>query len=283
MSHVKFSRKLGMKDKIGFDFMAKSNSHCLYQLGAFYHGYCSKFYLHSSSKIYEANKFYRGGNLALNVTLTNYFLMLLSLIKESGNKNKIVIIGAHLWQIIMLTPILCFSSVQVHLHGQASGLFRRNTLKYYAWKILAYKFDLVVSNPAWDGPNFVRQINNVHLLKYEPRFIDNFSKNKVLIYRAAGFGAKVEKNIFKSLANLGFEIIIPERNDNSLISFEEINKVLNSVEFIFFDSSNGYYFFSPSGRISDAINYSLKILVSSKDYYGIQILKKYNANFLVFE
>ncbi len=259
------------------DLMAKGESHCLYHLGAIKKHSGAQVFLHSSSAIVEANSWYAGANLDIsNVTLLEKSRMLKVLIGAILAQKKVVLLGAHLWQLIMLIPLLLINrKVEVHLHGQAFAL-KRKGVKYFLWRILAFLTDLRVSNPAWRGPDFVKIVDNYNYINH-----GSFPKDGeegVLYYSAIFKSPSTLSNIREKIERLGKTFIYP--NSSELISYKYLNELLRQVGYLYFESTDDYYHYSPSGRISDALNYSLQVVVLKEDNTSKEVLAAYKVEYI---
>lgn len=256
--------------------MAKRSSHCLYHLGIIKRYNINSFYLHYSSVLVEANKFYRGANFDLSrVIFTNNINIYSSLLLNIFKNKSILIAGLHLWQAILLSPFFILNrSVEIHLHGQAHAL-KKIGFKYIAWKILSFFTSLKISNPCWERPIFVQKINNLNIINNLIKKIKT-NNNKVIYYTA------VDKKI------INFTSIKKRMTENNLVievlpvnlSYEYLNFKLDEVNYLYFESIDDYYLFSPSGRISDAINYNLKLVLKNEDELSKLIAVKYGIEFI---
>jgi hypothetical protein len=65
------------------------------------------------------------------------------------------------------------------------------------------------------------------------------------------------------------------------LSHELLNDFLSNSSFLYFECVDDYYLYSPSGRISDALNYGLKLVLRSEDELGIRVAKHYGIEFIL--
>lgn len=255
--------------------MAKGDSHCCHHLGIvkYYPNY--HLFVHNSSNLKIANMYYNGANLDLkNVSYLNQFFLYFYSIKAIILKKNIIFSGLHLRQAVFLLPFLIIGNkITIHLHGQSHGL-KDNFLKIYLWKFISYYSKLEIGNPAWAGPSFVKVIKNINVLHNPKTSINN---NKVLFYSKNGIEPKnieLLRNIFIS-NNL--ELILMEPH----VSYKILDSYLRSVSYIYIDFCQDYYLYSPSGHISDAINYGLKIILNKSDFFNISVIKNYPVKYIL--
>jgi hypothetical protein len=258
------------------DLMAKNNAHCLYHLGILYHFQNAKLYLHSSSNLVIAYLHYRNQlNSLSRVSYISSFNLYMKACKELLLRKPIVFTGLHLRQIILLLPLIIFNkNTTIHLHGQAFAL-KKKRLKYLIWKIISYFSKLEVSNPAWKGPSFISKIANINQL-VDIKYIES-KNNKVVFYSAIGKSLNEIGNLRKRFNENQLELHILDK----AVSYQDLNITLKSSGYIYFESTDDYYFYSPSGRISDAINYGLKLVLRKEDQISISVAKCYHAKYIL--
>lgn len=264
------------KSLIIFDLMAKNAEHCLYHLGAVKYYTGATICLHETSSLREANSHYRGAQLNLNnVRYTDsknlFFNACISLI----SRRLVLFIGLHLWQVCVLFPLIVLNGkCTIHLHGQAYAL-QKKSLKYYIWRLVSKFSNLEISNPAWSGPAFIRKRNNIHQLNiYTPM---NNKNSTVIYYSAIGKKPADLCSLKIRLAQHSLDLQIVQQG----ISYEALDVLLSNSSYLFLESTDDYYLYSPSGRISDALNYGLSLVLKKEDTVSIAVAKHYSVDFLV--
>jgi len=255
--------------------MARRASHCLYHLGTLRNFPNVKINLHKSSVLPDANTYYRGGGIDLSrVFFKNTISLYCNACIHLLSRRPTLLIGVHLWQASLLIPLLAYNgTVVIHLHGQAHAL-RKKGAKYYIWLAISHFATLQVSNPAWQGPIFVQKINNINVLG-NPTSAKEENK-KVIYYTATG---KIPKNITEldermRLNDLEFEYVLQG------INYLQLNDLLSNANYMYFESNDDYYYFSPSGRISDALNYGITLVLLQEDTVSIAVARYYCAEFI---
>lgn len=234
-----------MKDLV-VDLMASNDSHCLYHIGYSYKNSDSVLFLHKSSSFSEAAD-------AFEVTLeepryVSYFFMYLILIKELLLKRrKIVILGINLRVIMFFIPLFIMNSshLSIHLHGQIFALNKRG-VKFHIWKFLAaFGVNLLVSNPAYEGPSFIKVIDNINDFKCFNinRIDDPFYKTKIN-------SLNLEKR----------------KSENRVLNYHDYVKLCKSEPSRELDFDDAYYAYSPSGRFSEAKMFDQTIIIRIKNY-----------------
>jgi hypothetical protein len=254
--------------------MAMGNAHSLYHIGIIKYYKDIELNLHYTCNLIEANHFYRGAGFSLeNVRFRNalnlYIATLVSLLK----RESVIFIGIHLWQAIMLFPFMIINgNVLIHLHGQAHAL-KFKSVKYILWKMLSRFCKLVIANPAWAGVLFVEKIVNLNHIN---NGYQSSSKSvNVVYYSAVGKRPMDILEIKKRIEARGLLLVLIDKK----LSYERLNELLSNSGFLYFECIDDYYLYSPSGRISDALNYGLKLVLRSEDNVGIRIAKKYEIEF----
>ena len=264
-----------MKSEKCFDLMARGNSHCCHHMGIvkYYPTYILN--LHKSSMLIDANANYKGAKLNLkNVIYSNTLKLYLDCIKALLYKNSVLFAGLHLRQALYLLPLIAFNGgVTIHLHGQSHSL-EKKLIKYILWKLISFFAILEVGNPAWMGPKFVKVINNINVLHNPITITDS---KKVLLYSSLRRKYSDLNTIRNKLINKNLDLIV----GNPGISYEELNQLFNSIGFIYIDYCGSYYSYSPSGHISDAINYGLTLVLNKDDSQNITVVKKYKASYIL--
>jgi len=264
------------KTQFAFDLMAKNSEHSLYHLGIV------KYYpnviisLHKSSSLRDANSHYSGAQLNLNNVLYRDFLsLLINACFCLISRRTVLFIGLHLWQACVLFPLIALNGkCTIHLHGQVYALHRKG-IKYYLWRLLSSISNLVISNPAWSGPSFIRKIDNINQLRnYTPLA----KKNSTVIYYSA-IGKK-PLDLF-SLKNRLYQSSLDLQIVKQGISYEELDVLLTNSSYLFLESTDDYYLYSPSGRISDALNYGLTLVLKKEDAVSILVSKKYLVDYIL--
>ena len=217
---------------VAFDFMAKDEAHCLYHVGFSAHKPNYTLNLHKTSQIAEAAKAYDVDvTFTLAKSTTLYFKFLTALLA----RKNIEILGANLYQLIMLLPILIIGSrnnIIIHMHGQAAALENTKSIKYKIWYTLSKFCRLTVSNPAWQGPDFVDNGTNFNVFDIKQRSKTK-AKNAAIMKRS-----KMGKRV--TYANYV----------ESLSSATQMKVVFDNL----------YYAYSPSGRLSEANMFDLLVL-----------------------
>jgi len=256
-------------EKIAIDFMAEGAAHSLYHIGFERQNCKCKIYLEKNSEIFNAAKAYKIKFQNSNIILQSKIDRIITLFNALFfQKIKIEILGVHLRHAIFIFLLSIFSKerINIHMHGQVHAL-RRLSFKYLLWKIISKKCNLLVANPAYRGPNFVSIINNLHHI-VDLKSEDN---NKVKV------GTVREKNEL-NLENIKYKI----KNivNASYGDYVKLNLGCNYTMICFDDD---YYEYSPSGRISDAKNFSqiVLILAPSQDLQkmAISICKAYKVDY----
>jgi len=170
--------------------------------------------------------------------------------------------------------IILNRDVVIHLHGQAHAL-KFKSAKYLLWKMISRFCKLVVANPAWVGVPFVEQIENLnHIHNASP----SLSKGVNVIYYSAVHKRPINiLSLKKRVEARGLSLILLEPK----LSHELLNDFLSNSSFLYFECVDDYYLYSPSGRISDALNYGLKLVLRSEDELGIRVAKHYGIEFIL--
>lgn len=240
---------------VAFDFMAKDEAHCLYHVGFSAHKPDYLLNLHKTSHIAEAARAY-GINVKFDLQSNPklYFQFLIALFK----RQKIEILGAHLYQLILLLPLLVIGSrktIVIHMHGQATALENENSIKYKIWFILSQFCRLTVSNPAWQGPRFVKNETNFNVFNIE-KPNKKQSENDAIIERSK-IGQRVTYTKYVEGLSLATQINVD------------------------FDAK--YYAYSPSGRLSEANLFDLLVVAqcSTQEYEKLaaEICAAYGVRF----
>ncbi|CCN47619.1 hypothetical protein MADA3029_270055 [Vibrio nigripulchritudo MADA3029] len=257
---------------VGFDFMARGYSHSLYHMGVQSNRIVDKLYIHESCQYQDAVNNYRGGYIGpSNVSLVTTFSMVFSFIKSLFfSKDRVHICGAHLWQLILLMPFLFFANTTIHLHGQAHSL-KKVGVKYLIWYMFSKFSEVIVSNPIWKGPSFVKSMNNFNII--EPMHLVPIKKRKkdccnLVVYGASGFNIESISSLLES-SDLKFESIFYGNDGHKMCNPQILNEALLDASHIYLESVGDYYYFSPSGKLADLVNYNLIGVVKSncKDIY----------------
>jgi hypothetical protein len=260
---------------IAFDLMAHNSEHCLYHLG-FLKNYTNVLViLHTSSSLIEANQYYKGAQFNLqNVRYFTTFQLLFRVLINLILRKPIVFIGLHLWQACLFIPLIAINgNCTIHLHGQSYALARKS-LKYYIWLFISFFSFLEVSNPAWKGPNFVKKIININQLN---KYLHSSNKNnKVIFYSAIGKDIINLNLLKKRIEDVGLDLHISDIG----ISYKSLDILLSNFSYIYFESTDDYYFYSPSGRISDALNYGLTLVLKKEDHISISVAKSYSVDYI---
>jgi len=258
-----------------FDLMARGNSHCCHHMGIlkYYPEYV--LYLHNSSNLKIANSHYNGAKFKLNnVKFLNTLFLYLRTIKSLLFRDTVLFAGLHLKQAVLLLPMIVFNGrVTIHLHGQAHGL-KRKFLKYALWRLISFFATLEVGNPAWIGPSFVNIIKNINEI-YHPVLVSG--NNNVLFYSAIGKKPTELLILKQKLEEKNLVLIIAE----SGISYEALDQLFRSANYIYLDYCGDYYSYSPCGHISDAICYGLTLVLNFDDFLNISVVKKYPVNYIL--
>ena len=259
-----------------YDLMAKKNAHSLYHLGVLKYNRNIIVNIHNSCKLIEANLYYRGASLNLsNVFFKNSFNLYFSSCVSLIRRESVVFIGMHLWQALLFFPLISFNgNVLIHLHGQAHAL-RNKSLKYFLWKMISSFSNLVVANPAWVGIPFVKQINNLNHINIRPQ--PPPKSETVVYYSAVGKKPNNILSLEKRFEAKGLSFVLVDKQ----LNFKILNDLLEKIGFIYFECVDDYYLYSPSGRISDALNYGLKLVLRSEDVLGICIAKRYKVEYIL--
>jgi hypothetical protein len=264
------------KSQIIFDLMAKNSEHCLYHLGIVKYYPGATICLHESSSLNEANSHYKGAQFDLsNVSYIDscnlFFNACISLI----SRRLVLFIGLHLWQVCVLFPLIALNGkCTIHLHGQAYAL-QKKSHKYYIWRLVSKFSRLEISNPAWSGPAFIRKRNNINQLNiYAPM---NNKNSSVIYYSATGKKPADLCSLKIRLAQHSLDLQIVQHG----ISYEALDILLSKSSYLFFESTDDYYLYSPSGRISDALNYGLSLVLKKEDTVSIAVAKHYLVDFII--
>lgn len=231
---------------LAFDFMAKNEAHCLYHVGFSTKNPNYVMYLHVSSHILQAEEAYGvNTNFKLLSTVKLHLLFLFNLFA----RKKIDILGAHLYQIILLLPFIALSgnkNITIHMHGQAFALRTQNNIKYHLWKIVSKFAQLKVSNPAWQGPSFVDSSENYNVFDM-PCHKPDSTKTFGVVSREEAVGR---------------------------VSYKEYVEQLVSADTIKIKFSSEYYAYSPSGRLSEALLFNLYVVALCNDEQTERVAKK---------
>ena len=256
--------------------MAMDTAHSLYHLGMIKNNNQLLIHLHCSCTIADANNYYLGAGLNLNnIRLANRYNLYVGALIALLKKESVIFIGIHLWQAIIFLPLMIYNrDVLIHLHGQAHAL-KVKSLKYFVWWIISHYSKLVVSNPAWIGVSFVKQIENLNHL-HSPNLKHSKSKD-VIFYSAVGKRPRNITELLKRLKLKGLTLVLVDKK----LSYENLNNLLRNAGFLYFECVDDYYLYSPSGRISDALNYGLKLVLRTEDSVGISIANKYSIEFML--
>lgn len=221
--------------KSAYDFMAERHSHCLYHIGYKQKNPSVDVYLHASSIVNEAEQAF--GTEEQHFFFVERRKMYLLFLRDVFCGARVEIVGAHLRQLLLLFPLLVLFGrrVTIHMHGQAYGL-RKLGLKFSVWWILSKFTNLVVSNPAWQGPEFVKKIDNIHDID-------------------VSLSGQETKGLFEQSIRTGGDVITYQAYVDGVRKASELK--------IAFDDE--YYLYSPSGRISEAKIFGKRIEISAQD------------------
>lgn len=246
--------------------MAKEGEHSLYHIGFIkkYHPDCV--YLHKTSKIKEASNSY-GERCHKVVLLRQWELYRSLLILLLSREKTLHILGAKLWQILMFLPSIILSERRpvFHMHGQIYALKKRG-LKYWIWRLLDIAgLEIVVSNPAYLGPSFVKKIENINFFK---------SFNRPLLDDKGGCNA----------GNLG-GTYVDKKKVGLVLSYKEYIQKLKMESCVVINFDNDYYLYSPSGRMSEAKMFDQEVLAIVAPSLDVNIvayiLKSYQLKFRI--
>ena len=255
--------------------MAKKASHCLYHMGFIKHYKPKTLYLHSSSDIGSALKAY---NLKSNseiykissLKLVYLFILMLA------TRSSVHILGINLRFLLILMPLIVLRrcDLTVHLHGQAYALFYRGSIKFKMWQTISIFCNLVVANPAFEGPSFVKRIKNLNFVRTYKRPV-RYKNRKVKI----GSIHKLEKVKFEYKKNTNFIYQLGSE-------YSVYVKTLMQCQYLWLEFSDKYYNYSPSGRISDALNFSQIVIINAKENFtetAKEICKAYGVPFILMD
>lgn len=253
---------------IAIDFMAKGAEHSLYHLGFVKNYPDTQVFLDKNSEFLDAKNAYRLEIKTDNIVFKSKKNNIISLFHALNKNQKIDILGVHLRfaVVLFLLSFLTKRKISIHMHGQVHSL-REKKLKYYLWRMISRRCTLLIANPAYSGPNFVKKIQNInHISKLESK-----NNNRVKTGTA-------RKNIEKILISDKYEVIHIE--NSSYKEYVDTNLNCSHVMICFNDD---YYMYSPSGRLSDARNFSQKVLILAPsvklEEMAINICNKYGVDY----
>lgn len=239
---------------IGIDLHAKRNSHCLYHLGFAKYYSPHDLLLHSSSEIMDAAKAYNQ-ILEPKITYSPSVFLVLKCFYYCRSEYNLHVLGIRLWLLILLFPLFATArnKVTIHVHGQIYALIDERNLKYKIWKFISLFCKLVVANPFYQGPEFVEKIQNINIIKRNLRLTEEGNSNiKVGTMRNTSPSILTDFHGFK---------IFYSQND----SYMKYVETLERCNYALVEFPDEYYMFSPSGRLSDAKNFSQVIVIDAAD------------------
>jgi hypothetical protein len=259
-------------ERIGFDFMCTGEQHHTYHIGALINGYVSELHLEQSCEFNSQLKD------DLSITAIHYhskselkklFLKLLL------RREKISVVGISSKSLIWLTPLTILGRrIEIHVHGQIAGI--NNPWKRVFWKFSSIFFSIVVGNPIYSGPGFIKNIGNVGSFQYlsKPPQMErlcilygsnkSFLRDQFICGRIEGAGIPVEFSL----------------SDEGYVSTNQIVKAVSQATHTFLQLKLDHYLLSPSGRICDLTIYDLKPLVLKEDIDTQAVLNNYGIHYI---
>lgn len=253
----------------------------MYQLGFIIGFSPDRLYLDKSNKVEELIEYY-GGSIAATIIKNSRLANISALLGSLIRGQSIHIIGINLKMLALLLPLTLLSpreKITVHLHGQAHGC--KGVVKYIIWYLLSKFFSLVVSNPAFAGPDFIKKIKNLNDLGGKKiKLCKDQSQQTIFAASKRGAGRKS----FDRFTSLGFNISMDSGLGNDFSSYANYMSAMKQARFMWIGFYDDYYLFSPSGRLSEAAIHSTTVIIdgeSESPTIGKLICDAYGVNSLV--
>jgi len=261
--------------KTGYDFMCTGEQHHSYHVGVLLNNYLSSLYLHTSCNFPS-----RYREILLNHQKRILFSSRLHQVKNFFKevvvqKKEVAIIGIDTMWIPLVACLAIFGThVEIHLHGQIAGLL--NGKKRFFWFLVSRFVTLVVANPIYAGPKFVRSIGNIGAFDFaKPKTV---SKQQCLLYGSNKAFLQDEK-IKLAIADAGYSVTELLSSSNKYVSTNDIIRAAENASHTFVSLNYDHYKLSPSGRICDLRILRLKPLVDLSDQGTQKILSEYGIGF----
>lgn len=192
-----------------------------------------------------------------------FFLFLKIMMDFFSRKFDMKISGCRSQYILFFAVFSWYQRVEIHLHGQFYGSFD-SKLKKIFWQTVSSRINLVLSCRFYAGSISLQidpAIHNISKIakKHVTDFINKDSKVVGLI-TGSGRGNWKGYDQAQELIKYGYQLKYYEKAENQENEWMNYLEFLRSINFLFLNPINDYYLYSPSGLISDSINYSKPML-----------------------
>ncbi len=201
--------------------------------------------------------------------------MLKAIIRDFFHRDtQLVISGCRTYFMIFFCFFSWFKSIEVHLHGQFYGA-KESYLKRMVWRFIAKRLKLVLSCPFYTDTLPVVVQLGIHDLSSDAKLqVTSYARpHKRTIGLIVGKGREKWKGYsrLERLERLGFELLWYEQAANYELEWENYLNFMRSIDYLFLNPVNDYHLYSPSGLITDSINYE-KPMIAFNDNLHVKKL-----------
>ena len=184
---------------------------------------------------------------------------------------SIVITGARTY-ILLICAIISFPrKIDIHLHGQFYGA-KTSKFKRCIWYFLSRRSNLYLACRFYNDSIPVSKFVAAHDLSETAKmYVINRSPDvsQKIVGVISGNGRKKWKGFEKIslLESAGYTVKKYVPADNLDAEWPNYLDFMSSITHLYLNPQNDYYFYSPSGIISDSINYNKKILSFDDNFF----------------
>jgi len=258
-----------------YELMSCDHSHNQYLFGLWrkHKGYVKTIYAPIGNLVesYAATIVGQGVGALTVVYRNRVLLIMMALIDVCRKNHKVVIAGCSTYFMVLLALIARDGTVEVHLHGQFYGI-RQSKWKKVIWRWLSTKLELHLACSFYRDD--VRVTIEEDILLLESHAVDTSSDQRTPGRRVgiiAGHGRLIWKGFdektVKSLERNGYEVIRYVSSGDPTKEWSDYRDFISQVDYFVLNPVNDYYQYSPSGTISDSINFKKPMLTFSSNNY----------------